>query len=750
MVPIAVWLFYNVIFVFGSRWISDFVPGLAHLNLSKFRRSFKAAVEEFFSPRLLPVLSISFLLVPLSLAVTGRTLGGPPLCFQPCGVCLSHWATGVQVPYPVLSQYLTKDAFEDIGISMRHYNSSGYNMYHGSGHQIVVGDFLPEDEELGHELILRLKSEFPGYGCGYVNGQELLAYYTMVQTSFLLFLCVTVAMTICMAWQVAEVELKERKDAEDWLKEDNPTAFALRRDIIKKFGDPVSSSVRPEASLSWVTSGFVAALTFILLGCGKWSIIPRSHSSTLLIVLNVLSIVLSALILHLGFFGRLLALYTRNLHRVEFLSYLLEKNSENDNYITPAVSVPGSGINTPQRQSSGGGERDSLNESLQDVSDQLADSMEVGAEPGRPKVNINNIDAWWACRNFVLNNDFSIEYDMGGLAMAMTFQLDIVVFSVMCFSTYHEGFDALLGAPGSYCAYACMYITTCLVKIFSLATQTFEEQDRHCKILSAISNRLLSQSESNIGGSSFYGATSGHDAQVAAAHRATASDYINDYNEQQLNISSITTGGSQDAADGNVDEFGIMMIDGVGDEFDDGNGVTMDEETPMLSIPQAEAVSKPASGSSPRLGHPRPPSTGASAASSANVPAPLSTRDKFNNPYYFNMNSPSLDQNEHVGLSISPPSSPPPGLAEGGPGVSTAGISAAGIAGGDNAGPENGEEAIPVRISVPQSQLKHNLSFCARENTGVGPPKLMRATSTQLSTIESKRQTLMEIINQIK
>ena len=120
--------------------------------------------------------------------------------------------------------------------------------------------------------------------------------------------------------------------------------------------------------------------------------------------------------------------------------------------------------------------------------------------------------------------------------------------------------------------------------------QTFEEQDRHCKILSAISNRLLSQSESNIGGSSFYGATSGHDAQVAAAHRATASDYINDYNEQQLNISSITTGGSQDAADGNVDEFGIMMIDGMGDEFDDGNGVTMDEETPMLSIPQAEAV----------------------------------------------------------------------------------------------------------------------------------------------------------------
>ena len=28
------------------------------------------------------------------------------------------------------------------------------------------------------------------WGCGYVNGEELLGYYTMVQTSFLLFLSV--------------------------------------------------------------------------------------------------------------------------------------------------------------------------------------------------------------------------------------------------------------------------------------------------------------------------------------------------------------------------------------------------------------------------------------------------------------------------------------------------------------------------------------------------------------------------------
>jgi len=32
---------------------------------------------------------------------------------------------------------------------------------------------------------------------------------------------------------------------------------------------------------------------------------------------------------------------------------------------------------------------------------------------------------------------------------------------------------------GSYCAYACLYITMCLIKIFTTATATFEEQYRH-------------------------------------------------------------------------------------------------------------------------------------------------------------------------------------------------------------------------------------------------------------------------------
>jgi hypothetical protein len=42
------------------------VPGFG-----RFKHTFKASVEEFFSPKLLPVLSFSFLLVALSLAVTG-------------------------------------------------------------------------------------------------------------------------------------------------------------------------------------------------------------------------------------------------------------------------------------------------------------------------------------------------------------------------------------------------------------------------------------------------------------------------------------------------------------------------------------------------------------------------------------------------------------------------------------------------------------------------------------------------------
>ena len=51
----------------------------------------------------------------------------------------------------------------------------------------------------------------------------------------------------------------------------------------------------------------------------------------------------------------------------------------------------------------------------------------------------------------------------------------------------------MLEAPGSYCAYACMYITCCLIKLFTLATHTYEEQHQHITGLQALSNSLIYQ-----------------------------------------------------------------------------------------------------------------------------------------------------------------------------------------------------------------------------------------------------------------
>ena len=51
---------------------------------------------------------------------------------------------------------------------------------------------------------------------------------------------------------------------------------------------------------------------------------------------------------------------------------------------------------------------------------------------------------------------------------------------------------AMLEAPGSYCAYACMYITSCLIKVFTLATNTYEEQHLHISGLMNLSSSLSS------------------------------------------------------------------------------------------------------------------------------------------------------------------------------------------------------------------------------------------------------------------
>lgn len=263
VIPLSVWALLNMLFIMEGRRVERWIPGFA-----KFKLSFQTAIEDSFSPKVIPMLSISFLLVALSLAVTGHKLGGPPLCYQSCHICLSSW------------------------------------------HNAVLLD--PPDS--GAERM----------GCGFSNGEQLLAYYTMVQTSFLLFCAVVLVIAACLAWRVTRDELRDRQSAEDWLKREDKQAFKLRDSVIGKFGSP-GSPVRAEGNVTWVFFGIVAALTLMLLGWHNWDVLPRTRVSTLLILLNVLVILLSTLVLHVGFFGRLLSLYTRNFMRVQHLSHMVRE-----------------------------------------------------------------------------------------------------------------------------------------------------------------------------------------------------------------------------------------------------------------------------------------------------------------------------------------------------------------------------------------------------------------------------------------
>ena len=219
------------------------------------------------------------------------------------------------------------------------------------------------------------------------------------------------------------------------MKRENIFAFELREDIIKKFGAP-ASSIRPEGNVTWVVFGVVAALSFILLGWHHWSVVQPSSTATILIVLNILTILTSMLVLHLGFFGRILTIYKRNKLRVVHLSHVLST---------------------------------------------LDDSQ---------------IDAWWNCRNFVLNDDLALDYDIGGLAVSLTFIINLAVVIVVVIQIWREGFKAILEPPGSYCAYAGLYITCCMIRIFNFATSTFEEQYRHVHLLQRLSAKIMSHSNS--------------------------------------------------------------------------------------------------------------------------------------------------------------------------------------------------------------------------------------------------------------
>lgn len=69
--------------------------------------------------------------------------------------------------------------------------------------------------------------------------------------------------------------------------------------------------------------GLVAACTFTLIGWRKWGDLPPTIVTVVVIGANVTTTLASVLMLHVGFHGRLIALYQGNLQRVQFLSKLL-------------------------------------------------------------------------------------------------------------------------------------------------------------------------------------------------------------------------------------------------------------------------------------------------------------------------------------------------------------------------------------------------------------------------------------------
>lgn len=425
LVPLSLWLFYHVLFIVGPRQANLVVPGFG-----RFKNTFKTTIEEFFSPKLLPVLSISFVLVTLSLAVTGHRLGGPPLCYHSCQVCLSQWSASI----PLVADTAAAAEGEALGRWLaagadRPLSGQTHHLHHAHDSSPLA------PHEPYFRLVPARQAELfdPAhhYGCGFANGKELLGFYTMAQTSFLLFLSVVVAMAVCLAWRVAEDEREDYSAAEEMLKKQSPGAYELRSELLQHCGNP-ASPIRPEGSFVWVVFGVVAALSFTLLGWHNWSVLSPSPTSTLLIVLNLLTILMTTLILHLGFFGRILALYMRNYRRVSYLTQLLTR----------------------------------------------IERQEV------------ELDHWWNCRTFVLNDDLSLDYDAGGLAVSATFVITVLVFLILLAQVWREGggYSAMLEPPGSYCAYASMYITCCLIKIFTLATNTYEEQHRHIQVLQSLSS----------------------------------------------------------------------------------------------------------------------------------------------------------------------------------------------------------------------------------------------------------------------
>ena len=374
--PISVWMLYNVLFFVPAKFTEK-----CSRRISRLKASFKRSMDGLVTPRVLPVLSFSFLLMAISLGITGAKIGGAPLCYNTCRKCLSSWDNAVSV------EWYTADPYAP----------------------------APDPYKIQ---------------CGHINGKELMGFYRMIQTSFLQFITTILSLAGCLAWKVAEDEVEEQQQAAAWLQREDVRAFEIRQELIDKFGAP-GSNIRPDGSPTWVFFGIVAALTFTLLGWHNWYVLSPSRTATVLIILNMLMILTSTFMLHLGFFGRILALYKRNFMRVEYLTGRLKELGE------------------------------------------------------------HAVDAWWNCRNFVLNDDLALDYDIGGLAVSFATLVTLISFGYLASHLFEFGFVCIMSAPGSYCAYLCLYYATCLIKIFTLATSTFEEQQRHVSSLQELSTKLL-------------------------------------------------------------------------------------------------------------------------------------------------------------------------------------------------------------------------------------------------------------------
>ena len=57
------------------------------------------------------------------------------------------------------------------------------------------------------------------------------------------------------------------------------------------------------------------------------------------------------------------------------------------------------------------------------------------------RIEDSAIDAWWNCRNFVLNDDLALDYDIGGLAVSFTFVINLSVVFVLLMQTTQDGFQ---------------------------------------------------------------------------------------------------------------------------------------------------------------------------------------------------------------------------------------------------------------------------------------------------------------------